>query len=262
MKLKNKFKQLKKENRKAFIAYIPFGFPKLSYTKDIILTLQDSAVDIIELGIPFSDPLADGPIIQQANLKALNAGANIEKLISMLSKIKKSLKVPIVIMTYYNPLFRFGLDKFFRKMSHLGVSGITIVDLPIEESRLYIKKAKKFNLETVFFITPTTLLARAKQIAKASQGFIYYISVTGITGPKELAYAPVISHVNKLKKITNTPICIGFGIHSKKQIKKLNSFSDGVIVGSSIIKFIEKNYSKKDFLNKLRKYIISLNSAA
>jgi tryptophan synthase alpha chain len=258
MRIEDKFKQLRKERKKAFIAYVPFGFPKIKYTKDIILTLQESGVDIIELGIPFSDPLADGPIIQKATFEALRTGANIKKLIAMLDQIKGSLKIPIVIMTYYNPLFRFGIDKFFKKMSDLGVSGITIVDLPVEESKFYISQARKFKLETIFFVTPTTSFERAKKIVKSSQGFIYYISVTGITGPKELHYQPLISHINQLKKITKVPICIGFGIHNRKQVKKLDTFSDGVIVGSSIVKFIEKNYSKSNFLSRLKSYIKSL----
>jgi tryptophan synthase alpha chain len=145
-------------------------------------------------------------------------------------------------------------------MKDLGVAGITIVDLPVEESKRYINQARKYKLETIFFITPTTSYSRAKKIVKLSQGFIYYISVTGITGPKELRYQPLISHINKLKRITKVPICIGFGIHDRKQVKKLNTFSDGVIVGSSIVKFIEKNYLKRNFLGKLKQYIKSLKA--
>lgn len=258
MRLKDKFKQLKQQKKKAFIAYIPFGFPKTKYTKDIILTLQDAGVDIIELGIPFSDPLADGPIIQEANSIALGAGANIDKLFSTLKGIKNKLKVPITIMSYYNPVFRFGIDRFFKKMNQLDISGITIVDLPVEEANLFLKKARLFNLETIFFITPTTSIERVKKIVRASKGFIYYISVTGITGPKNLIYQPLASHIKKIKKFTNLPICVGFGVHTKNQVKKVSGFSDGVIVGSNIVKFIENNFSKKDFLNKLRKHIKSL----
>ncbi len=260
MKIKDKFDQLKRENKKAFIAYVPFGFPDIKHTKDIILTLQESGVDIIELGIPFSDPLADGPIIQKATFDALSAGANIKKLIVFLSQIKDSIKIPIVIMTYYNPLFKFGIDRFFRKMSEFDVSGITIVDLPVEESKVYISQARKFKLETIFFVTPTTSFERAKKIVNTSRGFIYYISVTGITGPKELHYQPLISHIKRIKRITKVPVCIGFGIHSRKQVEKLSTFSDGVIIGSSIVKFIENNYSKKDFLTRLKHYIKSLNA--
>ena len=258
MRIKDKFRQLKRENKKAFIAYIPFGFPKIKYTKDIILTLQDAGVDVIELGIPFSDPLADGPIIQKANATALKQGADIERLFCTLKGVKKHLKIPITIMTYYNPIFKFCIERFFRKISNLGVSGIIVVDLPLEESDAYVNKAKKFNLETVFFITPTTSMERAKKIAKLSRGFIYYISVTGITGPKDFAYQPLAAHIKKLKKITALPVCVGFGMHNRRQVRRTSKFSDGVIVGSNIIKFIEKDFSKKNFLNKLKVYLKSL----
>jgi tryptophan synthase alpha chain len=152
MTIKDKFKQLKKQNKKAFIAYVPFGFPSIRYTKNIILTFQGSGVDIIELGIPLSDPIADGPIIQEATTIALNKGATTEKLFSTLQEIKKSLKVPLVLMTYYNPVYKFGMERFFKNMQITGVSGIMIVDLPVEESKDYIRQARKYDLETIFLL--------------------------------------------------------------------------------------------------------------
>ncbi|UCC94311.1 MAG: tryptophan synthase subunit alpha [Candidatus Omnitrophota bacterium] len=257
MSIQDKFKQLKKDGKKAFIVYIPFGFPHPRYTKDILLALQDTGVDIVELGIPFSDPLADGPIIQKASSRALENGANQEKMFATLQRIRSFLKTPMVIMTYYNPLFMFGVKKFFRRMNELGVSGITVVDLPLEESSHYIKEARQFDLETVFFITPTTHIGRAKKICRASRGFIYYISVTGITGPKSFSYAPLLSHIKILKNITRLPLCVGFGIHTRTQAEQINKFSDGIIVGSSIVKFIAQHYHDKDFLRKLKKYVNS-----
>ena len=258
MKVKDKFKQLKKEKRKAFIAYVPFGFPNIKLTKSICLTLEESGVDIIELGLPFSDPLADGPIIQEATSLALTKGANVDKFFNMLKQLTKTLKIPIVIMSYYNPIFRFGLDKFFKRMESTGVSALTVVDLPLQESKDYLAKARKFNLETVFFITPTTSNKRIREIAKASKGFIYYISVTGITGPKSFSYSSVKAHVQKVKKISSLSVCVGFGIHTREQVRRISAFSDGVIIGSSIVKFIENHYRKKRFLSELRKYIASL----
>jgi tryptophan synthase alpha chain len=255
MRIEEKFKQLKERKKKIFIVYIPFGFPKPSFTKDIIFSLQNADVDLIELGIPFSDPLADGPIIQRATDIALKNGANVRGMFKLLKEIKPHLRVPLLIMTYYNPLFRFGIDNFFKKLKNLGFSSIMIVDLPFEESKNYLKYAKKFDLETVFFITPTTSFFRAKEIVKVSRGFIYYISVTGITGPKELNYQPLRRHIKILRKITDLPICVGFGIHHHQQVKEINKFSDGVIIGSCIIKFIENNYQKSNFLKRLTEYI-------
>jgi len=258
MHLKDKFNQLRVKKKKAFIAYLPFGFPNPRMTKNMCLALEEAGVDIIELGIPFSDPLADGPIIQKATSLAIKRGANINSFLRFLSDIKKSLKIPIVIMSYSNPIFNFGLEKFFRKINQLGVSGITIVDLPLEESKEYLKKANKFNLETIFFIAPTTSSLRAKKIAKQSKGFIYYISVTGITGPKNLQFSSLAKSIKDIKRVSNTPVCVGFGIHAKSQVAKINKFSDGVIVGSSIVKFVEKNHRDKLFLEKLKQYIKSL----
>ncbi len=260
MRLRDKFKELKKLKRKAFIGYIPFGFPDSKVTKDVILTLQDSGADIIELGVPFSDPLADGPIIQKATTTALKNGADVVKLFQFLSKAKDYLKIPIVIMTYYNPLLKFGISKFFKKMKNVGATAITVVDLPLEESQEYRKQAKNFDIDTIFFLTPASSRERVKKIAKASKGFMYYISVTGITGPKELNYNFLRKNIKYIKQHTFTPVCVGFGIHKKEQVRQVSEFSDGVIVGSSIVKFIDKNYRNKDFLKKLKGYIKSLTA--
>ena len=261
LRLEDKFKELKRKKKKAFIAYVPFGFPNIKATKGICLCLQDAGVDAIELGIPFSDPLADGPIIQKATTAALAKGANIDNFFKEISQLKKSLKIPVAIMSYYNPIFRFGLTKFLKKMKQLGASALINVDMPIEEGAKYIKEARKFNIDTIFFITPVTSIKRIKRIVKQSRGFIYYISVTGITGPKELKYASLASHVKSIKRVTKIPVCVGFGIHSREQVAKINSFSDGVIVGSEIVKFIDKHNRDKNFLNKLKHHVKSLISS-
>ncbi|UCG34802.1 MAG: tryptophan synthase subunit alpha [Candidatus Omnitrophota bacterium] len=258
MRIQDKFEQLKKKRKKAFIAYVPFGYPSCSHTKDILLTLQEAGVDIIELGIPFSDPLADGPIIQDATSLALKHGANPDKLFSLLEDLKGSLRIPLVIMTYYNPLLHYGMERFFSKMKKVNISGLMVVDLPIEESKLYTKCAAKYDLETVFFITPTTGLARAKKIAKASKGFIYYVSVTGITGPKDLGYAALKKDIRKLKEISRLPICVGFGIHTPKQVDQILKISDGAIVGSGIVKFIADHFRQDRFLPRFKNFVSSL----
>jgi len=260
MRLEERFKQLKKENKKAFIVYVPFGFPSIKATKSICLSLQEAGVDAIELGIPFSDPLADGPIIQKATTAALLKGANLDNFFKELSGLKQSLKIPVVIMSYYNPIFKFGLVKFLKKMKQLGASALINVDLPLEESDEYIKEARKLNIDTIFFATPVTSAKRIKKIAKKSRGFIYYISVTGITGPKDLEYASLASHVKSIKRVTKIPVCVGFGIHNREQVAKINAFSDGVIVGSEIVKFIDKHYKDENFLNKLKNHVKSLRT--
>ena len=260
MRLEDKFKELRKKKRKAFIVYVPFGFPTIKATKGICLSLQRGGVDAIELGIPFSDPLADGPIIQKATTTALSRGANLDNFFKELSQLKQSLKIPVAIMSYYNPIFKFGLVKFLKKMKQLGASALINVDMPLEEGAEYIKEARKLNIDTIFFVTPVTSAKRIKRIVKQSRGFIYYISVTGITGPKDLKYASLAPHVKSIKRVTRVPVCVGFGIHSREQVAKINTFSDGVIVGSEIVKFIDKHYRDKNFLNKLKNHVKSLRN--
>jgi tryptophan synthase alpha chain len=256
--IKQKFAELKKQNKKAFIAYVPFGFPGIAQTKNIILALQEAGVDIIELGIPFSDPIADGPIIQEATTIALEKGANIQKLFSTLKEIKKNVHIPMALMTYYNPVLRFGIKNFFREMRLVGVSAIITVDLPSDENKDYIELARRFNVETIFLVAPTTTDERARTIIRATRGFVYYVSVTGITGPRALELTGLEAHVKKLKKTTRLPVCVGFGIHSREQIKRIGRFCDGVIVGSSIVKFIKDNCRERGFASSLKAYVRSL----
>ncbi|MBD3264000.1 MAG: tryptophan synthase subunit alpha [Candidatus Omnitrophica bacterium] len=258
IKIKDKFRQLQKLNKKAFIAYVPFGFPHPSLSRDIFLTLRDSGVDIIEVGIPFSDPLADGPIIQQASNLALKNGANLPLFFDEFNKIKDTVDIPVAVMSYYNPIYRFGLKKFIKKIKEINIEALMLVDLPLEEAEEYKKSCAEAGIDTIFFITPTTSVERVKRIASLTEGFIYYISVTGITGPKNLQLQNLARKIREIKRITSTPVCVGFGIHTKKQVKSIGRFSDGVVVGSEIVKFIAENYKKKNFLKTLHKHIKTL----
>ncbi|MDD5069242.1 MAG: tryptophan synthase subunit alpha [Candidatus Omnitrophica bacterium] len=258
MRIEDKLNQLKANNQKAFNVYVPFGYPTIKASRDIVLTLFDNGVDIVELGIPFSDPLADGPIIQEATSVALGGGANVDKMFDFLAQIKEKTDNPIVIMTYFNPVFAYGVTSFFKKMKKVSCSGIMVVDLPLEESQDYLEKTRDYNLEPIFFITPTTSSSRAEKIAKISRGFIYYISVKGTTGPRDLVYPVLKKNIDQLKKITETSICVGFGIHEKKQVQEINKFADGVIIGSEIVSFIAREHKSKGFLAKLGKKVRSL----
>ncbi|MFO8052940.1 MAG: tryptophan synthase subunit alpha [Candidatus Omnitrophota bacterium] len=260
MRIETKFNQLKKEGRKAFVAYFPFGFPKIAYSNDIFLALQNGGVDIIEFGFPFSDPLADGPIIQKASACALKQKITVDIFFNTIKKIKKDINIPVVVMSYYNPIFRYKFVNFFKKAKENKISGTILVDLPFEESSYYANQAKKQGIDPIFFITPTTSGERVKKIAKSSKGFIYYVSITGITGPKALSYSDISLHIKNIKKMTKTPVCVGFGIHNHKQVQRISSFSDGVIVGSEIVKFIDKNYKQKNFLKKLENHVRRLRS--
>lgn len=254
-KITDKFRELKANHKKAFIVYLTFGFPSASLTSDIILTLQDSPVDMIEVGVPFSDPLADGPILQETANIALSKGTNTNELFSVIGSLKGKINTPLIVMTYYNPVYRFGADKFLKNARRAGVSGIMIVDLPIEEASYFVRKSRRLNIDTIFFVTPETQKRRIKEIAKVSRGFIYYVSVAGITGPRSLSFSSIYKNIRYIKKFSKIPVCVGFGIHTRSQVKELSRISDGVIVGSALAKFIKGNYRNKDFLNKLSRYI-------
>lgn len=255
MNLRDKFAQLKNKNKKAFIAYIPFAYPSRQYTKDIILSLCEGGVDIIEIGLPFSDPLADGPIIQEANNIALREGATPEKFFKQIKTFAKDIPIPLVAMTYYNPVFKYGTTKFLKRAKEASLSGLIIVDFPLEEAASYIKETDKFNLERVFFITPTTPLPRMHKVINATNGFIYYVSAAAITGPRELLYHYIAKRVKEVKKITSLSVCVGFGIHNPEQVAQIASFADGVIVGSALVKFIKENFKKTNFYAELKKYV-------
>jgi len=254
-KLEVYFDKLREANKKAFIVYVPFGFPTIKLSEKIIQLLSTLKVALIEIGLPFSDPLADGPIIEKATQMALKEGATTETLFTSLKKLIPGLTIPVVILSYYNPIYVFGVKKFLRRCREIGVAGVMIVDLPVEEATLYIKEARKLDLDTVFFVTPTTEEKRAEKIMKASRGFVYYVSVTGITGPKNLSPAKILTNSRSLKKIRNIPVCVGFGIHRKNQVREILKGCEGIIVGSAIVNYIAKYSKDKNFFKKLPSYI-------
>ena len=258
-KITDKFRVLKAANKKAFVVYLTFGFPSVSFTRNIILALQETPVDMIEIGMPFSDPLADGPILQETAKIAISKGANTDNLFSTISSLKGKINTPLIIMTYYNPVYRFGVDRFLNNAENAGVSGIMVVDLPIEEASYFIRKSRKLDIDTIFFVTPETQKNRIKEIVKVSRGFIYYISVAGITGPRSLSFSSIYNNIRYIKKFSNIPVCVGFGIHKRSQVRELSRISDGVIIGSALAKFIKGTYKDKNFFNKLNYYIKRLH---
>jgi len=257
VRLKDKFKELDKKGKKAFIGYIPFAFPRGKSSANLILGLQEK-VDIVEVGLPFSDPLADGPIIQEASQLALANGASAAGLFRTLRRIKSRLKVPVVILTYYNPLYQFGVRAFLRAAKQSGVSGIMVVDLPFEEEAVYLHEARRIGMDTISFITPTTTDARSRKILRACRGFVYYVSVAGITGPKRLMSTQIAAHIRKIKKMTKLPVCVGFGIHTRTQVREISRIADGVIVGSALVKNIMAHRHRRDFIARATKFLEGL----
>ncbi len=258
-KIREKFEELRKKGRKAFIPYITFGFPDFDTFKSIIFTLDKLGCDFIEIGLPFSDPIADGPVIQTSSKIALEKGANIHNLFSFLKKVKEKLNSGLILMSYYNPIYNMGLNDFFKKANSL-LEGVIVPDLLPEEAEDFIRKAHTYNIDTIFFISPTTQEERLPLIEKSSSGFIYYISVTGVTGPREVLPSDILKHLKRIRKRISLPICIGFGISHKVQAQKFKKYFDGVIVGSALIHKILNTYKKRGFLKKFKNFVLWLNS--
>ncbi|MFH1380632.1 MAG: tryptophan synthase subunit alpha [Candidatus Omnitrophota bacterium] len=235
------FSNLKKAKKKALIVYITAGDPDMGVTEKLVHELADNGADLIELGIPFSDPLADGPTIQKASQRSLLRGTNIESILRMVRVLRKSVETPLVFMTYYNLILHYGLKKFVKDSKASGADGIIVPDLPPEEAGDLMGISKEADFSVIFLAAPTSTKSRLKIIAGKSTGFIYYVSLTGVTGTRKTLPSDIVEHVKTLKKITKKPICVGFGISGPDQAKKISKIADGVIVGSAVIKIIEKS---------------------
>jgi len=224
--------------KKAFIPYITAGDPDLASTGKLVLALEKSGADIIELGIPFSDPIADGPTIQAASYRALQGGATLSKIFELVRKLRKVTGIPIVFMTYYNPVLAYGLRRFFNSCRSCGVDGVIIPDLPVEESGELTTLGKKFGISTIFLVAPTSTNDRIKNIVKRSTGFIYYVSSTGVTGTRKNLSPDIVKKIKLIRSFTAKPIAVGFGVSDPKQARMIAKTADGVIVGSAIVRIV------------------------
>ncbi|HDD43747.1 MAG TPA: tryptophan synthase subunit alpha [Candidatus Desulfofervidus auxilii] len=259
--IKQVFRNLKKQGRRALIPYITAGDPDLETTKKLILTVAQSGGDILELGVPFSDPLADGPTIQAASQRALKSGTNLKEILKLIKEIRPYTEIPIVLMSYYNPLLQYGLERLAQEAVKAGINGFIVPDLTPEEADKWIKICRIYHLDTIFLIAPTTPLSRARKIVQKSQGFIYYVSVTGVTGARDKLPSDIIQNLNQLKRITKKPIAVGFGISSPEHVKMLIHYADGIIVGSAIVKIIGNSKNTNQILKKVSTFIKSLSQA-
>ncbi|MDD2752042.1 MAG: tryptophan synthase subunit alpha [Candidatus Omnitrophica bacterium] len=257
-RIDQKFNQLRRKHKKAFIAFITAGYPDLATTEKLILELDKRGVDIIELGVPFSDPMADGPTIQEASFESLKKKTSLTAIMNLVKKVRKNTEVPICLMTYYNPVFSFGDGQFVKKAIQSGVDGIIIPDLPPEEGRQLIKYSCGAGLDTIFFISPTTSLKRSKFIAKVSRGFIYYVSLTGVTGARKGLAKDLLGKLKEIKRHTKKPVCVGFGVSTNQQVRDVYQAADGVIVGSAIVKKIKENMHRQDLIKRVGDFVSNL----
>jgi tryptophan synthase alpha chain len=256
-KIGQTFKRLKNKGRAALIPFIVAGDPDIETTKALILKMAESGADIIELGLPFSDPIADGPTIQAAYKRALQKGVNLRDIFRLTERLKGT-STPLVLMTYFNPVLRYGIKGFAAGCKECGIDGVVIPDLPPEEAGPWITEARRKDLDTIFIIAPTSPPERIKLVSRYSRGFIYYVSITGVTGTREKLPEELEITVERIKNKIRKPVAVGFGISTPEQVKEVNRFTDGIIVGSAIVKIVEENLGKSNLISKVGDFICSL----
>ena len=254
------FARLRRKKGKALIAYLTVGFPSVPLLSDLVKTLVQEGVDLIELGVPFSDPLADGPTIQATSNWGLRKGVTPRLVLKLVSQLRRAgQEVPIALMTYYNPVFRYGLQKFSREAVAAGVDGLIVPDLPPEEAGDLLHAARPVGLDTIFLAAPTSPPDRIRRIAKISSGFIYYVSLTGVTGSRTALPAEISAQVKGIKRMTQRPVCVGFGISRPAHVKEAVRVADGVIIGSALLETIGR--AKKNPLKAVATFIRPMRRA-
>lgn len=246
------------KNGKAFIGFVTAGDPDLETSREIMIKMAQAGCDLIEIGIPFSDPIAEGPIIQEANLRSLSGGTTTDKVFSLASEVSAEVDIPLVFMTYLNVLFKYGYDKFLDNAKKSGISGVIIPDLPFEEKYELQSVAQKYDIDVISLIAPTSE-QRIQMIAKEAQGFIYEVSSLGVTGVRSEIKTDLESITKTVKSATDIPVAIGFGISTPEQAKKYSAVADGVIVGSAIVKIIAQH--GKNAPEEVYKYVKSMKDA-
>ena len=227
------------ENKKAFIGFLTAGDPSFDASYDNIMALINAGADLVEIGIPFSDPIAEGPVIQEADVRALNGGMTTDKAFELAAKVRANTDIPLVFMTYLNPVFKYGYDRFFAKCAEIGVDGLICPDMPFEEKAEADAIAKKHGVCVISMIAPTSE-ARIKQIAESAEGFLYIVSSLGVTGVRSEIKTDLASIMESVKKYARIPAAIGFGISTPEQAEKMSQLADGVIVGSAMVRLVEK----------------------
>ncbi len=254
-RIEEKYATLRAKKEKALIVYLTAGDPSLMVTKHLIFALDKAGADILEIGVPFSDPTADGPVIQAASQRSLKAGTTLESVLKMIAEVRKVSEIPIVLFGYFNPIFAYGVKKFSLAARAAGVDGVLVVDLPYEESKELRNYTDAVEVDFISLIAPTTDKDRLKKIVVKASGFLYYISITGITGTTAPKVENIKKEVGKIRNMTKMPIAVGFGISKPEQAKAIGRFADGIVIGSAIVRLIDENKNNRNLLKIVSDYI-------
>jgi tryptophan synthase alpha chain len=259
-RLAARFTALKADHAKALIAFVTAGDPDLATTEEIILLLEHSGADVIELGVPFSDPMADGPTIQRSSERALGSGTTLHGILELVKAVRSRTEIPIILMGYLNPVHAYGYDIFCQDASEAGVDGFLLVDMPPEESSELLLTARHYGLDVIFLLTPTSDAERIAAVERLGSGFVYYVTVTGVTGARTSVSTSLAQELAEVKKKISLPVMAGFGISTPEQATKVGKLADGIVVGSAIVKLFEQ-YTGAELKQHLGSYVAGLKQA-
>jgi tryptophan synthase alpha chain len=255
------FARLRDRNEAALIPYITAGDPSLTITEELVPVLEKAGADLIELGMPFSDPMADGPTIQKASERALAQGVTLRKVLNLVSRLRRKTDIPIILMGYYNPFLAYGIKKLADDARKAGVDGLLVDDLPPEEAQEIKEQSDRVGMDLIFLLAPTSDESRIRLIKEKASGFLYYVSVTGVTGARSTLDKAIKGQVEKIRGISGLPIGVGFGISCPEHVARVSRWADAVIVGSALINVVVRHQSRKHLLREVGRFVSSLKEA-
>jgi tryptophan synthase alpha chain len=254
------FERLRARGERALMPYFMAGDPSLAETERLVVEAERRGADVIELGVPFSDPLADGPVIQRADVRALAAGTSLVRVLATVAALRARVRLPLVLMTYYNPVLTFGLKSFARTAADAGVDGVIVPDLPHEEAEPLRAEAAPAGLDMIHLVAPTSTPARVKAIARLSRGFVYVVSLTGVTGARRELPPDLGAQIRTLRLVTTKPVCVGFGVSTPEQVAAVGRLADGVVVGSAIVRAVEEHAGTGALVERVGDLVASLKA--
>lgn len=257
-RLDTTFERLRARGERALVAYLMAGDPSLAETERLVVEAERRGADVIELGVPFSDPLGDGPVVQRAGARALAAGTSLARVLETVATLRARVRLPLVLMTYYNPVLAFGLKAFARTAVDAGADGVIVPDLPHEEAEPLRAEAEPAGLDMIHLVAPTSTPARVRAIARLSRGFVYVVSLMGVTGERRALPPDLDAQVRTLRLVTTKPICVGFGVSTPEHVAAVGQLADGVIVGSAIVRTIEHHAGTPVLVDEVGKFIGAL----
>lgn len=254
------FVRLKREKTRGLIAYITAGDPAPERTVELILALEAGGADLIELGVPFSDPIADGPVIQKAGERALRAGTTVAKILDMIRELRRQSEIPLIVFSYLNPILRYGFERFAKDAAEAGADGALLTDLNVEEAGPYLEEMSKHSLHPVFLVSQTTPEDRLRELSHSSAGFVYLVSRAGVTGERAAVSDQAVRLIEKTRRVTDLPLAVGFGLSKPEHMRALAPYADAAVVGSAFMRVVEKNLQAPDLADRMRDLAAALKT--